>query len=264
MANRYWVGGTAAWDATAGTKWALTSGGAGGQAIPTSADDVFFDITSGASTITISTGNTGAKSITCTGFVGTLTGTAAITVSGSVTLVGTMTYSYTGTLTISSTGTITSAGKTFLCNVTVNAAASTVTLADSLTLSTTNTFTLTAGTLALANFTLSTGDFQSNNTNTRAISFGSGNIALTTTTAPTPLVMNTATGFTWTGTGGFTRNMAAISTLAFGSTAGGTTTNAPNLTVNAGASQLTLTSGSYFKYVDFTGSTSTVTATYNA
>jgi hypothetical protein len=29
MANRYWVGGTATWDATAGTKWATTSGGAG-------------------------------------------------------------------------------------------------------------------------------------------------------------------------------------------------------------------------------------------
>ena len=43
MAARYWVGGTANWDATAGTKWALTSGGAGGQAVPTSADDVFID-----------------------------------------------------------------------------------------------------------------------------------------------------------------------------------------------------------------------------
>jgi hypothetical protein len=26
-ASRYWVGGTANWDGTAGTKWALTSGG---------------------------------------------------------------------------------------------------------------------------------------------------------------------------------------------------------------------------------------------
>ena len=43
MAAKYWVGGTANWDATAGTKWALTSGGAGGQAVPTSADDVFID-----------------------------------------------------------------------------------------------------------------------------------------------------------------------------------------------------------------------------
>jgi len=115
MANRYWVGGTAAWDGTAGTKWALTSGGAGGQAVPTSADDVFFDANSGANTVTISTGNTGAKSITCTGFTGTLAGTAAITVSGSITLVAGMTFSYTGTVTIAATATITSAGKTFTC-----------------------------------------------------------------------------------------------------------------------------------------------------
>jgi hypothetical protein len=43
MANRYWVGGTATWDNTAGTKWATTSGGAGGSTAPTAADDVFFD-----------------------------------------------------------------------------------------------------------------------------------------------------------------------------------------------------------------------------
>ena len=76
MANRYWVGGTASWDGTAGTKWALTSGGAGGQAVPTSADDVFFSALS-TGTCTIDTGNTGAKSINCTGFTGTITGTAA-------------------------------------------------------------------------------------------------------------------------------------------------------------------------------------------
>ena len=43
MANRYWVGGTDNWDGTAGNKWATTSGGAGGSAIPTTADDVFID-----------------------------------------------------------------------------------------------------------------------------------------------------------------------------------------------------------------------------
>ena len=259
MANRYWVGGTAAWDATAGTKWALTSGAAGGQAIPTSADDVFFDAASGANTVTISTGNTGAKSITCTGFTGTLAGTAAISVAGSITLVSGMTYSYTGTLTITATSTITSAGKTFGA-ITVNAAAATITLADALTLSATSAFTLTAGTLALANFTLTTGTFSSTNSNVRAISFGSGNIALASTTAgATVLSMGIASNFTWTGTGGFTRNMAATATVLFG-TIGGSTTAAPNLTVNAGASALTITSGSYFKNVDFTGSTSTVTA----
>ena len=43
MPSRYWVGGTASWDATAGTKWAETSGGAGGFSVPTISDDVFFD-----------------------------------------------------------------------------------------------------------------------------------------------------------------------------------------------------------------------------
>jgi hypothetical protein len=43
MALRYWVGGTNTWNATVGTKWALTSGGVGGQAAPVATDDVFFD-----------------------------------------------------------------------------------------------------------------------------------------------------------------------------------------------------------------------------
>jgi hypothetical protein len=54
MANRYWVGGTGTWDNTAGSKWAATSGGAGGQSVPTSTDAVFFDANSGSSsTITL-------------------------------------------------------------------------------------------------------------------------------------------------------------------------------------------------------------------
>jgi hypothetical protein len=43
MALKYWVGGTNTWNGILGTKWALTSGGAGGQAIPLIGDDVFFD-----------------------------------------------------------------------------------------------------------------------------------------------------------------------------------------------------------------------------
>lgn len=263
MADRYWVGGTAAWDGTAGTKWALTSGGAGGEAVPTSADDVFFS-SSSTGTCTISTGNTGAKSINCTGFTGTLAGTDAISVSGSVTLVTGMTVTYTGTLSLIATGTITSAGKT-LGGITVNGSGITVTLGDALTTGTSNTTTLTAGTLALAGFTLTTGSFSSSNSNTRAISFGSGNIALSSTTAATTILsMATATGFTWTGTGGFTRNQAATATVQFGSTSGGTVSNAPNLTVNAGSSTLTITTGSYLKNVNLTGSSVNLSGAYNA
>jgi hypothetical protein len=71
MAAKYWVGGSAAWDATAGSKWAASSGGGGGQAVPGSADDVFFDAASGAVTVTISAGVT-VSSLNCTGFTGNL------------------------------------------------------------------------------------------------------------------------------------------------------------------------------------------------
>jgi len=62
MANRYWVGGTATWDATAGTKWSTTSGGSGGASVPTSIDNVFFD---GSSTYTCTLGaNAAGQQIT--------------------------------------------------------------------------------------------------------------------------------------------------------------------------------------------------------
>jgi hypothetical protein len=97
MAARYWVGGSATWNATAGTKWATTSGGAGGAAVPTSADDVFFDAASGAVTITLGVTGT-AKTFTCTGFTGTFAmSTFQLTMSGDVTLVNTMTLSGTNT-----------------------------------------------------------------------------------------------------------------------------------------------------------------------
>lgn len=259
MADRYWrnVGGN--WDGTAGTKWASTLGGGGGASVPTSADDVFF---TNATNCVISAGNTGAKSITCTGYTGTLSGTSAITVSGSVTLVAGMGYTYTGTLTINATSTLTSAGKTF-GSITISASGRTVTLADALTVGAGSSTILTAGTIDLAGFTLSTGVFNSDGYGSvRAVAFGSGNIALTSTTAATIVLrLAGANNFTWTGTGGFTRNMAATATVQFGTSGTGTVSNAPNLTVNAGASALTITSNSWWKNLNFTGSTSTVTAT---
>ena len=192
MANRYWVGGTASWDGTAGTKWALTSGGAGGQAVPTSADDVFFDANS-TGVVTIATGNTGAKSITCTGFTGTLTGTANITVSGSVTLVSGMTMSYTGGMTIAGTGTITSAGKTF-GSVIVNASGITVTLGDAFTSS--STLTLTYGTLNANNFNVTASTFTSSNSNLRTLTMGSGTWTMTSTGGGTLWSTSTGTNLT--------------------------------------------------------------------
>jgi len=71
MATRVWVGGTGTWDATDTTHWAAASGGAGGQSVPTSADDAAFDSASGGGTITIN-GNFTVKSLTTGTYTGTL------------------------------------------------------------------------------------------------------------------------------------------------------------------------------------------------
>lgn len=179
MANRYWVGGTASWDGTAGTKWAATSNGPGGETVPTAADDVFFDAFSGVGTVTIAAGNTGAKSINCTGFTGTISGTAAITVSGSITLAaaGLMTYNHTGTVTISNTGTLTTAGNIFSA-LTINGAGGiTVTLGDALNIST-RTLTVTQGTFNTANFNVTAGVLASSGSIARTITLGSSTLSL--------------------------------------------------------------------------------------
>lgn len=121
MANRYWVGGTATWDGTAGSKWATTSGGAGGAAVPTSADDVFFDANSGTGTITTS-GSRDCRSFTCTGFTGTWAGTATPVLSigdasgGAFVLGSGMTVAFAGTVTLFSSSTNGGAGWTFNTN----------------------------------------------------------------------------------------------------------------------------------------------------
>lgn len=89
MASRYWVGGTDTWNGTAGTKWATTSGGTGGAAVPTSSDDVFIDnvnsiVTLGANAttrdLTISAGTFIAATydISCWRFISIGTGTRTI------------------------------------------------------------------------------------------------------------------------------------------------------------------------------------------
>lgn len=104
MADRYWVGGTATWDTTAGTKWATTSGGAGGAAVPTASDDVFFDGNSGTGTCTVSTSRV-YKSLDCTGFTGTLNMSNSSTCSGGFKLASGMTFttSQTSTITFNAT-----------------------------------------------------------------------------------------------------------------------------------------------------------------
>lgn len=114
MANRYWVGGTATWDGTAGTKWSTTSGGAGGASVPTSSDDVYFDqnsnVGTGAFTVTISSARV-CRNIT----VQNLDGAMTLAGSGSLSVYGNLTFPSTG-LTVSNTGTFTIRGQSSAVN----------------------------------------------------------------------------------------------------------------------------------------------------
>lgn len=239
--------------ATATIDFSGTTGG-------TSANAPNVTVNAGSSALTIALGSV-YKALTFTGSSCPVSG-LNITVYGNLTLATLGTYTGFGPI-LATTQTFSSLTKT-LGGFGVNGSAITITLGDALTVDLTGTTTLTQGTIDLNGFALSTGIFSSSNTNTRSIAFGSQNIALTSTTAATTVLsMATATNFTWTGTGGFTRNMLATATVNFGATAGGSTTNAPNLTVTNTAA-LTITNGSYFKTMDFTGASLTATGSYNA
>lgn len=176
MANRYWVGGTASWDGTAGTKWATTSGGAGGASVPTSADDVFFDVNS-TGTVTIASGNTGAKSLNCTGFVGSLGGSSPITISGSITLSPAMNVAaWSGAVTIDGTGVITQNGK-FFTSLTISGSGIEVSLGgDLIVLFGLN---LSMGSFDAASYNVTLGSFISTTSNQRTLKMGSGLWTLT-------------------------------------------------------------------------------------
>jgi len=83
-ASRFWVGGTGTWDASDTTHWSATQGGAGGQSVPGTSDDVTFDGSSGGGTVTVNATIT-VISLTMSAFTGTLdfaTNNNNITLSG--------------------------------------------------------------------------------------------------------------------------------------------------------------------------------------
>jgi hypothetical protein len=98
MADRYWVLGTGNTNDTA--RWSATSGGAGGETVPTSADNAYFDGNSDKQA---------SKSVTSITLVGT-TATATSTAHGyangnTVTIAGAVETEYNGTYTISNVAT---------------------------------------------------------------------------------------------------------------------------------------------------------------
>jgi len=179
MADRFWVGGNAEWNATAGTKWSATSGGAGGASVPSTGDDVFFDASSGNAIVSVS-GTRVCRNFTTTNFssLGNIvnSGAAILQIYGNVAIsqndivfgsnsevqfVGSGAQSFTIT-----------ASPNWDCNVVINKTGTLTLLSD---VNFQKLVTLTAGGLDINDFDVEfNGGFSSSNSNTRSLSLGSG------------------------------------------------------------------------------------------
>lgn len=179
----YWVGGTGNWSNTA--RWSLASGGAGGEAIPRSFDNVIFNAASNATAYTATIDVVSrCNQLTVAGPASgnlTLAGSNPLTIYGNVSFPATgFTRTYTGAFTLSgsTTGkTFTSNGVTFASQVTVNGMGAGWSMSDALNIGT-NTFLMSNGTFSTNNFNLTAGSLQTGIVNSATLNLGSSTVAL--------------------------------------------------------------------------------------
>jgi hypothetical protein len=187
MADRYWVGGTGTWSSSNTTNWAATSGGAGGESVPTALDNVFFDAGSdsgGTFVVTMANSPRVCNDITISGldFGMTLAGfSVGLTVSGSLSFPATnFTRTYTGTTTFNATTTgkiVTTNGVVFGGSIDFNGAGGGWTLGSNLSVGTSNIL-LTQGSLntSVSNYSITAGIFFSSNTLTRNLTLNGSTV----------------------------------------------------------------------------------------
>jgi len=217
-ATKYAIAAGGNWSAT-GTWSNVSSASAGGDGVPTAADDVVLDAGSGAVTIDAASV---ARSLNATGYTNILTHNAFTLSIGDATagagnvalkLVSGMTYTLGNATTsaisfISTSATVQTvdfAGKT-TGNVTYNATSNgSWQMTGTHDTGTTATVTLTKGTLDTNGQTMSIGKFDSSNTNVRTLTLGASAITITASaSAGTPWNLGTTTNLT------FTDNTASI------------------------------------------------------
>jgi hypothetical protein len=191
--------GTGNWSVT---QWSLTSGGSVDvNNFPLAQDTAIFDTGTTTGTHTIeSAWNIGNLDMSALNVAVTLANAGTPTFYGDVTLDADVTLTGTGALqfTGASTQTVTSAGRTFTQPFNINKPTTTsLILGDALTSNL--VFTLTQGTLNLNDFDLTCLRFASDNTNTRSIAFGTGEINVTGNNA-TIVSITPGTNFGYTGT----------------------------------------------------------------
>ena len=174
--------------AAAGGNWNVGATWVGGVA-PGSGDDVILNATSGNVNITTAAA---ARSLDATGYTGTLshgaftlsigdatagTGNVALKLSAGMTYAPASGRLISFVSTSATQQTITTAGKT-LGAVTFAGAGSSYILSDALTVASTSTLTLTAGTFNTGNFAVTSGTFVTSGAVARTLTMGSSAIAL--------------------------------------------------------------------------------------
>jgi hypothetical protein len=264
--DKYWnlaAGGN--WSATG---WALSSGGGvAANNFPLAQDTVIIENTglNTSATITvdvawnIGTINASTRSNAWTFATGSQTPQfyKDFTLSSATTVTGTGVISFFGQGT---TQTIDVNTATLTQPLTINAPTGTLVIAENTT--TSLGVNLTAGTLDLNDNTLTCLTFASNNSNTRAIAFGTGNITVTGNAA---IIFSTdiATNFTYTGTPTVNATYSGSSgtrTIAGGSSGlGGTESNALNFNITAGTDTVNIGANiRVYKNINFTGFSGTL------
>jgi hypothetical protein len=218
----------------------------------TAANALNFNYTVGTYTLTDTTAV--YNNVNFTGFAGTVSNQTR-TIYGdwtNPTSGGTYTAGANITFFANATGTqtITTNGRTLDFPITKSGGAPGIlTLGGALTIGSTRTFTASAGTLNLNNFTLTTGLFNASTSNTRVLAFGTGSI--TCVGSGTVFDMTTVTGFTYTGTPtvNISNNSATAATVVTGALVAATALN-----FNYTTGTYTLTDAtSVYNNVNFTG-----------
>lgn len=249
--DNYWIGGTGNWSTTG--EWSTSTGGAADGRVPLPQDTAIFDANSfsaGSQTVTQDMPRIG--SVNWTGSTNTPTwniNTVSFSIYGSVTLIADMAFVESGsTKTFRGRGshTLTSAGYTWTPNssgLILDAPGGTLTLQDALSIGTNRPFTITNGTFNANNFNVTVGSISSNNSNTRAITMGTGTWTLTN--SGTVWTTSTITGLTFSGANS-TISMTDVSTTAKTFAGGGLTFGAISITSDGSAGTTTFTGANTF------------------
>lgn len=144
MAARFWINGNGDWNTTNTANWSSSSGGASGASVPTSADDVTFDLHSNEATDAAYTCTLPLVAVSCKSLDVSFTGTTKVTIAGGypLSLLGNLnlsggtaqiTWSYTGSIYFYNNATITTNGVTLNSNITIYSPSKTLTLGSDLT-----------------------------------------------------------------------------------------------------------------------------------